>query len=72
MAEMDDKTRYDCIKEMELLQSLNHPNIIHPLASFLHENELIIVLEHADAGDLGKMFKHFKSLNQLLPEKTIW
>ncbi|KNE73072.1 NEK/NEK6 protein kinase [Allomyces macrogynus ATCC 38327] len=72
MAEMDAKSRYDCIKEMDLLKSLNHPNIIQPLASYLHQDELIIVLELADAGDLGKMFKHFKSLDQYIPEKTIW
>ena len=69
---MDAKSRYDCIKEMDLLKSLTHPNIIHPLDCFLHADELIIVLEIADAGDLGKMFKHFKSLNQYIPEKTIW
>ncbi|KAI9164415.1 Serine/threonine-protein kinase Nek6 [Blastocladiella emersonii ATCC 22665] len=72
LAEMDAKSRYDCIKEMDLLKSLNHANIIQAIDCFLHNDELIIVLEMADAGDLGKMFKHFKSLNQFIPEKTVW
>ena len=26
----------------------------------------------ADAGDLGKMIKHFKTLDKMIPEKTVW
>ena len=29
-------------------------------------------MELADAGDLGKMIKHFKTQNKPIPEKTIW
>ena len=40
---VDAKARQDCIKEIELLQSLDHPNIISYLASFVDNNEVKLI-----------------------------
>lgn len=42
---------------MRLLQSLDHPNIIKYLDSFLHGTELVIVVEWAAAGDLKRQLR---------------
>ncbi|KAI3632996.1 hypothetical protein MIR68_009071 [Amoeboaphelidium protococcarum] len=68
----DEKARNDCIKETDLLKSLDHPNIIKYMESFVDKKDLIIVLELADAGDLLKMIKFFKAQNKTMPEKTVW
>lgn len=44
---MDEKSRDKCLKEIKLVQSLNHENIIRYLDGFIEEKQLILVFEYA-------------------------
>ena len=69
---MDNKQRADCVNEVRLLQSFNHPNIIKYTDSFIENNELVITLEFCDCGDLGGLIKDRLAAGAFLAEGHIW
>jgi serine/threonine protein kinase len=44
---MEEKSREKCLKEIRLVQSLNHDNIIRYYDGFIENKELILVFEYA-------------------------
>lgn len=68
----DTQSRVDCLKEIELLCRLDHPNIIRHIESFYDNNELYIVLEYADAGDMSRMLDYFRKKGERISEQMIW
>jgi NIMA (never in mitosis gene a)-related kinase len=69
---MDPKQREKCLKEVRLLESLDHPNIIKYLDSFIESNQLFIAIEWAEKGDLKKLIKKCQSDETTIDEKRIW
>ncbi|KAH9417962.1 Serine/threonine-protein kinase Nek6 [Dermatophagoides pteronyssinus] len=65
------QTRMECMREILVLRRLNHSNIIKHLDSFYAHNEIYMVLEYADAGDLSKMIRYLRVNNKLLSEMAI-
>jgi len=53
--------------EVELLNKLNHPNIIVCHGVHFKEKEIWIILEYADGGSLGSLIQTYGKL----PEKTV-
>ena len=69
---MDPKQRDKCLKEVSLLESLKHPNIINYLDSFIEENELLIAIEWAEKGDLKRVIKRAQADELPIEELKIW
>ncbi|KAK6023303.1 kinase domain protein [Ostertagia ostertagi] len=61
-----------CTTQIDLLSKIRPVNVIRYYASFMDNNQLNIVLELAEAGDMSRMIKHFKKNGRLIPERTIW
>ena len=69
---MDPKQREKCLKEVRLLESLDHPNIIKYLDSFIEDNQLYIAIEWAEKGDLKKLIKRAIAEELFFEERKIW
>lgn len=72
MFELTDETRQKTLQEVDILTHLDHPNIIRCFESFLHDQDLIIVTEYAEMGDLSGMIKKQYETAQPLDEPSIW
>eukprot|EP00033_Pygsuia_biforma_P003658 GCRY01004006.1.p1 GENE.GCRY01004006.1~~GCRY01004006.1.p1 ORF type:complete len:278 (+),score=19.34 GCRY01004006.1:154-987(+) len=68
----DQKAREECQKEILLLQNLNHPNVCRYLSHFISQNELNIVLELADGGDLLNLLRKLERAGKRLSEGHVW
>ena len=60
LSETSDVQLKGCLKEMKLMRHLEHPNIIRVLDTFISNDEVIIITEWAERGDL----KNILRLNQ--------
>ena len=68
----DVKMRDSCIKEVKLMEKLEHPNITQYVESFIHDNEMFIAVEWAEQGDLKNFIKVIKDKGETIPEIQIW
>ena len=70
---MDAKARDRCLKEVKLLQTLPpHPCIIRYIDAFIDSNELYIVFEWAEHGDLRRLLRRANEAKTSLQEPQIW
>lgn len=70
--DMDSKSRKECLNEASLLQRLQHPNIVRLFDSFMEENDLYLVLELADGGDLHRTIAAYREQGRQFEELEIW
>lgn len=57
----DSKQRDKCMKEVKLLEMLQHEYIIRYIESFIDQNEMFIVVEWAEKGDLKQLIRGVSS-----------
>ena len=68
----DERQRQKTLKEVRLLQRLDHPNIIKYLDAFIDEHDLVIVFEWAEAGDLKRQLRKATEKKVRFDERLVW
>lgn len=58
--------------EVNLLKNLNHPNIVEYKESFLTPNQLVIIMEYCEVGDLAYHIKRMQQKNEQFSEMEIF
>lgn len=66
------KQREKCLKEVRLLQSLDHPNIVKLKDSFIDAGELFIIVEWAEKGDLKWLIRRALARDVRFKQTEIW
>ena len=68
----DVKQRDNCIKEVKLMEKLEHEHITRYVESFIQDNDMFIVVEWVEKGDLKDYIMRVRELNEYIPEMRIW
>jgi serine/threonine protein kinase len=61
--------KYLLNNKVNILEGLNHPNIIKYYNSFKKKSKLFIIMEYAKGGDLKKLINTNKNNSTLIDEK---
>jgi NIMA (never in mitosis gene a)-related kinase len=70
-AGLSPKEQRDAYQETKILASLHHPNIVGFRGSFVEDKTINIVMEYADAGDLGVHIRAAADRRQSFSEEQI-
>lgn len=69
---MSHKAQQQAMKEVNILKSIDHINVIRYYGSFLEKNYLYIVMEYAEGGDLHRLLRKNRAENKKFSERDLW
>lgn len=64
--------RDQCINETRILQQVQHAHIITCFDAFIENNEMYIVYEYAEFGDLSKQIQSMQQRSFRFSEMDLW
>ena len=67
-----DSQRASVLKEIKLLENMNHPHVITYFSSFIENNNFYIVLEYLNGGSLDDKIKMAIEKNGVIDEYRVW
>lgn len=69
VSQLDQNSQADSLNEVKILSSLDNIYIVKYFESFVEENNLYIIMEYCEKGDVSKLIR---SRTQLFKESKIW
>jgi len=69
---MDEKSRRTCLKEIRLIQGLDHAHIVKFIDGFVEGRQLVLVFEFAEAGDLKRQLRKAREKGTAFEERVVW
>ena len=70
--DMEEQARHLCLREANLLLHIQHEHIIAILDCFMHHNDLYLVMEYADLGDMAKLIGDMRAKQLRFTEEDMW
>ena len=70
--DMDEQARHLCLREADLLLRIQHEHIIGILDCFMQHNDLYLVMEYADLGDMAALIGEMQSKQLRFTEEDMW
>ncbi|CAE7903644.1 NEK2, partial [Symbiodinium sp. KB8] len=62
----------DAVNEIRILASISHFNVIKYCDAFVERNNLYIVMEYAEHGDIFRQITKKKEANKYMREEVVW
>ena len=61
-----------CLEGMEKLKTIKHPHLLSYYKTFQNNNDLYMIYEYMDNGDLNSFIKAHQTLDTIINEEIIW
>eukprot|EP00931_Biecheleriopsis_adriatica_P115673 TRINITY_DN91440_c0_g1_i1.p1 TRINITY_DN91440_c0_g1~~TRINITY_DN91440_c0_g1_i1.p1 ORF type:complete len:627 (+),score=110.40 TRINITY_DN91440_c0_g1_i1:50-1930(+) len=71
MSSLDQEERQNVLRDVYVLNSLKHPYVIRYCEKFMHENQLCLVIDECDEGNLWSFVRLCSTQHAMIPEAQV-
>ncbi|CAD8069512.1 unnamed protein product [Paramecium primaurelia] len=72
LVDIGDREKQNALNEVRFIASIHHENVVSYKECFIEDNNLCIIMEYAEGGDLLQKIQRFVKKQQMIPEQEIW
>ncbi|CAD8168694.1 unnamed protein product [Paramecium pentaurelia] len=72
LMDIGDREKQNALNEVRFIASIHHDNVVSYKECFIEDNNLCIIMEYAEGGDLLQKIQRQVKKQQMIPEQEIW